>query len=366
MKKILSSILILVFCIYITGCKNNNKYIVLHTETYEVQYEIYENGCSKYNLGFSEESYYVIDNYDDYLMFCSSALAMKINPNMDELNKFFDEFVILCYARTVSYSKEFIPVEYRYIESTNKIKYFYINESSEENYPCVEVAYCFDMVDLPKDIYEKNFKDQENNNLNFNHTEHTAVWYRTEIGHIKTYTCGCPSEEGSVSHIDIIEDGFCDECNYNLTSKESDIQLNKKSLFIGSYSQSADAAKEFFSEYGLSSKGYLIIDNYEYYKEVISQINGIFVSLNEENKSLFFDEKYANTYFDNFIIVLHLRYISGSHLLSDVDYYYNLTNPKIKIEYPNNLSGSNILQVFLGYGIDIIEIPKEYYNELTK
>ena len=86
MKKILSSIFILVFCIYITGCKNNNKYIVLHTETYEVQYEIYENGCSKYNLGFSEESYYVIDNYDDYLMFCSSALAMKINPNIDELN----------------------------------------------------------------------------------------------------------------------------------------------------------------------------------------------------------------------------------------------------------------------------------------
>lgn len=161
MKKILSSIFILLFSLCLIGCKNNKTYIVLQTKTHEVQYKIYENGCAKYNLGFSEESYYVINNYEDYLMFCSSALAMKINPNIDELKKFFDEFVIFCYARTVSYSREFIPVQYRYNKSTNEIKYFYTNKSSENNYPCVEVAYCFDMVDVPKDIYNKISKDSE-------------------------------------------------------------------------------------------------------------------------------------------------------------------------------------------------------------
>lgn len=49
------------------------------------------------------------------------------------------------------------------------------------------------------------------------HTEHT--WTCTPagaVGHYTTYTCGCPSEEGTTQHYDEDEDNKCDACEYPL------------------------------------------------------------------------------------------------------------------------------------------------------
>lgn len=202
----------------------------------------------------------------------------------------------------------------------------------------------------------------------FKHEKHTGIWYRTEIGHLKTYTCGCPSEEGTVSHIDSDEDGYCDECNYELNSNKCEIQLENKMIYVGNYSQNVEAYKDFFEESGLYSKRYLIIDNYEYYKEIVSKMpenNNLTLSKEESG---FFDEKFANSYFENFVIILNLRSISGSMFNAGVNYYYNLnlTEPAINKEYINKRDGEAVIQVFVGYAIDVIAIPKEYYNKLAK
>lgn len=202
----------------------------------------------------------------------------------------------------------------------------------------------------------------------FKHEKHTGIWHRTKIGHLKTYTCGCPSEEGTVSHIDSDEDGYCDECNYELNSNKSEIQLENKMIYVGNYSHNVDAYKDFFEESGLYSKRYLIIDNYEYYKEIVSIMpeNNILTLSKEE--SGFFDEKFSNSYFENFVIILNLRFISGSMFNAGVNYFYNLhlTEPAINKEYINKRDGEIVIQVFVGYAIDVIAIPKEYYNKLNK
>ena len=51
------------------------------------------------------------------------------------------------------------------------------------------------------------------------HNVHNHLWtwnIEDEIGHIKLFTCGCPSEEGTTPHADFNRDGFCDECNYEM------------------------------------------------------------------------------------------------------------------------------------------------------
>ena len=66
----------------------------------------------------------------------------------------FKDKVIICYPRIVSGSRDFIHVEYKYYESTNKVEYNWINVK-DGAYPDVVVAYCFDFVELPKDIFNK-------------------------------------------------------------------------------------------------------------------------------------------------------------------------------------------------------------------
>lgn len=75
----------------------------------------------------------------------------------------FKDKVIICYPRIVSGSRDFIPVEYKYYESTNKAEINWINV---EDGPClvVEIAYYFDFVEVPKDIYSKISKNLDDGN----------------------------------------------------------------------------------------------------------------------------------------------------------------------------------------------------------
>ena len=128
--------------------------ISLQTETIEVEESVYEYICEKYNI-VSNHLYYVIDDYFEYIKIYSSITGKDIEPlDKESGDKLFEDKVVICYARVVSGSRDFIPIEYKYYEIENKIK-FNCTNIKDGVYPDVEITYCFDLVDVPKDIYEK-------------------------------------------------------------------------------------------------------------------------------------------------------------------------------------------------------------------
>ena len=130
------------------------QYITLTTATFEVEQSEYDYICGSYNIEFNQ-LYYVIDNYERYLQLYSLVSRKDIEPLDKESGKqMFKDKVIICYPRIVSGSRDFIPVEYRYYENTSEIKFNWVNIKDGE-YPDVEVAYCFDFVEVPKDIFNK-------------------------------------------------------------------------------------------------------------------------------------------------------------------------------------------------------------------
>ena len=128
--------------------------INLQTETIEVEESVFEYICEEYNI-VSNHIYYVIDDYFEYICIYSSITRKDIDPlDKESGDKLFKDKVVLCYARVVSGSRDFIRAQYKYYENENTIKYNWMNNKDKE-YPTVEITYCFDLVDVPKDIYEK-------------------------------------------------------------------------------------------------------------------------------------------------------------------------------------------------------------------
>ena len=128
--------------------------ISLQTETIEVEESVYEYICEEYSIVFNH-LYYVIDDYFEYIKIYSSITGKDIEPlDKESGDKLFEDKVVICYARVVSGSRDFIPIEYKYYEIENKIK-FNCTNIKDGVYPDVEITYCFDLVDVPKDIYEK-------------------------------------------------------------------------------------------------------------------------------------------------------------------------------------------------------------------
>src|SRR5574344_1161669 len=196
-----------------------------------------------------------------------------------------------------------------------------------------------------------------------NHNEHTYTWYREIDGHIQVYTCGCPSEEGTTSHIDSDEDGYCDECKYELYSDKIEIGLKTKIMYYP-YQSKGDELFAFSDEFGLTNTKYLIIDNSELYFRVFSKLPNASKKKKKTETELFSQEM-ADAFFENNVIVLHLRFISGTMAFVPINYYYNVNEKTITMEYINDVP-EVVLQVFLGNTIDIITIPKEYYNKINK
>ena len=122
MKKILVSLFLLIFSLCLVGCEQNqDNSINLHVETFEVEESIYDNVCKEYNIEF-RQLYYVIDNYGTYLQLYSLISRKDIEPlDKEGGEQMFKDKVIICYPRVVSYSINFIPVEYSYEENKNEI-----------------------------------------------------------------------------------------------------------------------------------------------------------------------------------------------------------------------------------------------------
>lgn len=157
--------------------------------------------------------------------------------------------------------------------------------------------------------------------------------------------------------------------NCYLAFDPTDILLNTKTIF-GFYQSSKEEYNTFFNKYNMFNKNYYIVENYETYIEVWNDLpNGIvgdfdFPLANNESKKE--NEVITSDFFENNILILHRRNISGSGRSIPVKYYYDEKDNIVKKKYVNNISGEDQYLNFLGYAIDIIEMPKDIYQELNK
>ena len=132
------------------------------------------------------------------------------------------------------------------------------------------------------------------------------------------------------------------------------VKLNTEVIY-GPYYSMGQEFEAFLTEFNLFNTRYLIIDNPEEFINLYTNIPFRDVEINSTES--------LNNYFKNNVIVVNLRYISGTEALVPVEYYY-LDKPSIKISFVNDIDG-DLPDVFLGYCIDIIEIPKVFYDTLT-
>lgn len=185
--------------------------------------------------------------------------------------------------------------------------------------------------------------------------EHTYIWHIEEMRHIKTYTCGCLLKEEITPHYDKNEDGYCDECDYNPSQVEK--ELSTKSI-VGCTPLEEEEFKIFIKRFCISEHGYIIIDNYEFYSLVFSNLPKLELEL--------LSEEMAKTYFENNVIIINLRYISGSVNMVPVKYYYNSLSETVRMEYVNLIDENGTYDKILLYCLDIIHIPKTYFEKLNK
>jgi len=183
---------------------------------------------------------------------------------------------------------------------------------------------------------------------------------KVTINGLSDYSCNdnLHHYEKEIKKVDnsYILESTCKLCGEVLKEEITKIKLDTTILYFGSYSND-DSFKSFVKTYNLSNRRYLIIDNVETYYEIYPNIPLM-------NKELLSEEE-ANEFFKNNMIVIHIRYISGTLDFVCVNYYYNTVVNNIIMEYANDVPDWYTTQ-FLGNTLDIITIPKEYYNEINK
>lgn len=153
-----------------------------------------------------------------------------------------------------------------------------------------------------------------------------------------------------------IKKSTCRLCEKKIEEEITEIKLNSETLYYSYYSN-RNIFEEFANEFTLFNKKYLIIDNADLYFTVYPNIP------NRNNELLSKDD--ANKFFKDNIIVLYIRYISGTIDYIYVDYYYDTETLSVSRKYLGDVTG-NYYDIFLGYAIDLITIPKEYYNKIVK
>ena len=94
----------------------------------------------------------LFDNSEDYCAFLSDISVPYEGP----FDFLFEEKVMFCYLRCVSGSADFIPVEYFYHAEVNEIECKTIYQPEPDvNFPAVEICWCVDLVEVPKNIFEQ-------------------------------------------------------------------------------------------------------------------------------------------------------------------------------------------------------------------
>jgi hypothetical protein len=135
-------------------------------------------------------------------------------------------------------------------------------------------------------------------------------------------------------------------CNSNLE------KLETKTIFFNI--DHSEEYSDFSQKYNLRS-GFIIVD-YETYKEVYKDL---------PKKNFILPTRYScNKLFEDNVIIVKGRGVSGSTKYKKVKYYFDKTENRIIREYKAKNDGF-IPDMIVGYCIDIITVPKEYY-ELIK
>lgn len=186
------------------------------------------------------------------------------------------------------------------------------------------------------------------------HQEHSYVFYRDDTSHNKIYYCGCELKEELKQHSDLDNNDYCDECKYHINSNNKEMGLINKTIFVGNYSNDKELFLDLLKELNVFNNSYSIIENEDIYKQLILKLT----ALNKTSTFADYDVDFKNN-----VVVFHRRNISGSILYVPVNYYYNIEQHTIIKEYANDISGDSVDQVFVGYSLDIIVIPKLFYDK---
>lgn len=109
--------------------------------------------------------------------------------------------------------------------------------------------------------------------------------------------------------------------------------------------------------YETRKRNYYLIDNYNDYCNIYTLVTGKDIEpLSKEAGDMLFENK---------VVLLGGRSVSGSKSLIPVEYYFDETSNSIESRYINKINKNSVYpDVIVAYCIDFIEMPKEYYNKL--
>ena len=359
MKKILVSLFLLVFGLCLVGCEN-----IGNSETYELTIQNqteYELIGIKNEYKADEEVEIKMIYEDDVCTFAfldGELLGELTGINSIKFNMPAKDSVL-----TISYSEEIYKV--------NVIDNFDLIEEVLNDYYAPEETIIFH---VSHELYDNitvtiNGKEEEGIDPLIGTNNFKTYLVRMSEGEceikvtvngLSDYSCNdnLHHYKEEIKKVDnsYIKESTCKLCGEIVQEEITKIKLDTTILYFGSYSDD-NSFLLFVKEYNLSNREYLIIDNVEAYYEIYPNIPRM-------NKKLL-SEQEADEFFKDNIMVLHIRYISGSLTFVPVNYYYNTIANNIIMEYANDVSGGYISQ-FLGNTLDIITIPKEYYNKINK
>ena len=141
---------------------------------------------------------------------------------------------------------------------------------------------------------------------------------------------------------------------YAIREEFDNIPLETEIYFGPNYSW-ADEFESFFKDFNLFNSDH-IINDYESYVDVYSKIP------NTEFELL--DEEWADEFFKSNLLIVKGRCVSGSvNYVPAVEYYYSTVNNEIIMKYKNQI-GEVVGDVFIGYSIDIVTVPKDIYESI--
>ena len=159
MRTILFFMVLLIFSLVLCSCSHlQSGHVGLESESCEVTKEQYDYLCKKYNIQ-NKGKYIVFENYDEYITFYGNVSHKNIDATHQSENKdFFKKNVRLCYARIAKGEDTIAYLGYFYEGGQNHISYWYSYPGpfmGDYEYEETDIKYYFDIVDVPKRIYNK-------------------------------------------------------------------------------------------------------------------------------------------------------------------------------------------------------------------
>ena len=157
MKKSLFCVIFIIFLVSLSSCDlsylSSGKEALDH-KSIEVTEGVYVNVCKKYNI-VENTNLYVIENYNDYVKFCSDA-NLVIDDILDEesYDKFFSKNVKVVNGRVAKDSLTEASCAYGYDNSLRKIVGvygFYVEDDRHKG----KIEYNFDIIDVSRRMYKK-------------------------------------------------------------------------------------------------------------------------------------------------------------------------------------------------------------------